>query len=111
MGWSAERTEAFDGWWDTLTEPDQRKIVASVEALLVKGPTAGRPLVDSVKHSRYSNMKELRVTRTMRVFFAFDPAQTAVLLIGGSKSGNTKRFYRQMIQKADDIYDRYLGTR
>lgn len=111
MSWNADRTEDFDEWWSTLTDSDQRKIVSSVEALLVKGPAAGRPLVDSVKESRHSNMKELRVTRTMRIFFAFDPAQTAILLIGGDKAGNTKRFYRQMIRRADDIYSRFLRTR
>jgi hypothetical protein len=63
MSWSAERTVEFDDWWETLTDSEQRKIVASVEALLEIGPTAGRPLVDSVEGSRHSNMKELRVSR------------------------------------------------
>lgn len=37
----------------------------------------------------------------MRVFFAFDPERTAVLLIGGDKAGKTKRFYKKMIPVAD----------
>jgi hypothetical protein len=53
-------------------------------------------------------MKELRITQTMRVFFAFDPERTAVLLIGGDKAGKTKRFYKKMIPVADRIYDRHL---
>jgi hypothetical protein len=32
----------------------------------------------------------------------------AVLLIGGDKAGKEKRFYRQMIPKADKIYDAHL---
>ena len=54
-------------------------------------------------------MKELRSTRTIRVFFAFDPRRKAILLIGGDKAGATKRFYRQMISKADRIYDAHLA--
>ncbi|MGB7686000.1 MAG: type II toxin-antitoxin system RelE/ParE family toxin, partial [Solirubrobacterales bacterium] len=96
MSWSAERTAEFDSWWKTLTDPEQRKVVASVEALQELGPTTGRPLVDSVEGSRHSNMKELRVTQTMRIFFAFDPQRVAILLIGGDKAGKTKRFYKRM---------------
>lgn len=110
MSWSAERTDEFDEWWVTLTDSEQRKVVASVEALQEIGPTAGRPLVDSVEGSRHSNMKELRVTQTMRIFFAFDPTRVAILLIGGDKAGKTKRFYKQMIPKADQIYDAHLRS-
>ena len=31
-----------------------------------------------------------------------------MLLIGGDKAGKTKRFYRQMIAKADKIYEAHL---
>jgi hypothetical protein len=61
-----------------------------------------------VKGSKFLNMKELRPTRTLRVFFAFDPRRAAVLLIGGDKAGKTKRFYGQMIAKADTIYESHL---
>lgn len=108
MSWSAERTAEFDEWWKTLTDSEQRKVVASVEALQEIGPTAGRPLVDSVEGSRHSNMKELRVTQTMRIFFAFDPRRVALLLIGGDKAGKTKRFYKRMVPVADSIYQQHL---
>jgi hypothetical protein len=94
--------------WETLTDSEQRKVVASVEALQEIGPTAGRPLVDSLEGSRHSNMKELRVTQTMRIFFAFDRNRVAILLIGGDKAGKTKRFYKQMIPVADAIYQQHL---
>jgi hypothetical protein len=44
----------------------------------------------------------------MRVFFAFDSRRVAILLIGGDKAGQTKRFYRQMVAKADDIYEGHI---
>jgi hypothetical protein len=53
-------------------------------------------------------MKELRPSGSpLRIFFAFDPRQTAILLVAGDKSGDN-RFYDRMIPRADDLYDRYL---
>jgi hypothetical protein len=108
MRWTAERSDEFKKWWETLTESERRKVAISLDELKTRGPNAGRPLVDTVNGSRHPNMKELRATKTIRVFFAFDPRRKAVLLIGGNKAGKTKRFYRQMIAKADKIYDAHL---
>jgi hypothetical protein len=55
-------------------------------------------------------MRELRVQsggRPMRVFYAFDPRRTAILLIGGDKTGDN-RFYERMLPLADDLYDIYI---
>jgi hypothetical protein len=46
--------------------------------------------------------------RRSGVFFAFDPRRKLVLLIGGDKAGRTKRFYRQMIPRADRVYGEHL---
>lgn len=108
MRWTTGRTDEFNDWWETLTTAERRKISVSIEELKDVGPNAGRPLVDTVKGSRHLNMKELRATQTIRVFFAFDPRRKGVLLIGGDKAGKTKRFYRNMIAKADRIYDAHL---
>jgi hypothetical protein len=91
-----------------LAKPERRQVASSIEKLKEKGPSQGRPIVDSVKGSRHSNMKELRASQTTRVFFAFDPRRVAILLIGGNKAGKTTRFYRQTISKADKIYDAHL---
>jgi len=45
-----------------------------------------------------------------RVAFAFDPRRKAVLLVAGDKSGvSEKRFYRQLIEKADRRFDDHLS--
>lgn len=42
--------------------------------------------------------------------FAFDPRRRAILLVCGDKSGGSeKRFYRQLIRKADDRFDDHLA--
>jgi len=58
-------------------------------------------------------MKELRVDASdgvWRVAFAFDPRRKAVLLVAGDKSGvSEKRFYRQLLEKADRRFDDHLS--
>jgi hypothetical protein len=58
-------------------------------------------------------MKELRFVAgdgIRRVAFAFDPKRKAVLLVAGDKSGGSeKRFYRQLIARADDRFDTHLA--
>lgn len=108
MRWRTERTDEFNGWWETLADLEQRRVAGRIRVLEQLGPDAGRPLVDTVDGSKHPNMKELRAGKTTRVFFTFDPRRVAVLLIGGDKAGQTKRFYRQMVSKADKIYDAHL---
>ncbi|MFA7236869.1 MAG: type II toxin-antitoxin system RelE/ParE family toxin [Phycisphaeraceae bacterium] len=43
-----------------------------------------------------------------RVLFAFDPRRSAILLIGGNKTGD-KRWYERMIPLADRLYDEHLA--
>jgi hypothetical protein len=55
-------------------------------------------------------MRELRVQSAgdpLRAFYAFDPRRTAILLIGGNKTGD-RRFYPRMIPIADRLYDEHL---
>lgn len=64
-----------------------------------------------INGSRHPNMKELRTQsagKPIRSFFAFDPRRSAILLIGGDKTGDA-RFYDRMIRIADRLYDIYLS--
>jgi hypothetical protein len=57
-------------------------------------------------------MKELRIQhsgRPYRVLFAFDPRRSAILLIGGDKTGND-RWYEQFVPIADARYERHLKS-
>jgi len=110
MSWNVEFTDEFFAWWESLTEAEQGDVDAGVRHLIDKGPQLGRPYVDSIHGSRHSNMKELRIQakgNPLRTFFAFDPRRSAILLIGGDKTGD-KRFYDRMIPIADGLYDDYL---
>jgi hypothetical protein len=110
VAWEIEFTDEFEQWWSSLTENEQSDVNASVELLEVHGPQLGRPHVDGIKGSMHSNMKELRTQsggQPLRTFFAFDPRRTAILLIGGDKTGDD-RFYARMVPIADRLFDDYL---
>ncbi len=110
MMWNVEITDEFLEWWSLLSPLQQDALQVGIELLESNGPSLGRPHADTVKGSRHPNMKELRTQcsgRPLRTFFAFDPRRSAILLIGGDKSGD-KRFYDKMIPRADVLFDTYL---
>jgi len=74
-----------------------------------RGVQLGHPYSSALKGTRYA-LRELRARSTsspLRVFYAFDPARDAVLLIGGNKKGDDK-FYEQMLPLAERIWEQYL---
>jgi hypothetical protein len=114
--WKILVTTEFETWHLTLAD-NEKIALSNVLALLEhRGPVLGRPHVDRVESSRFHNMKEIRLSNGIRVFFAFDPRRSAVLLIGGNKSEsessspNWNRFYEQLIPVADEIYAGHLLT-
>lgn len=69
-------------------------------------------IVDTVYDSKFTNMKELRVQhrgKPLRAFFAFDPLRQAIVLCIGDKGGK-KRFYKEMLDIADQQYELHLST-
>ena len=110
MVWEVEFTDEFEAWWNTLSEVEQDAIDVSVNLLQELGPHLPRPHADTIHGSLHANMKELRSQcqgRPLRTLFAFDPRRTAILLVGGDKTGDD-RFYERMIPLADGLYDEHL---
>jgi hypothetical protein len=109
VAWAVEIGDEFEPEFDQLHEEVQTEILALSRLLEKFGPQLGRPCVDTLKGSRHANMKELRFSAAhgeWRVAFAFDPRRKGILLIAGDKSGRSeKRFYRELIRKADDRFD------
>jgi len=59
--WTVITTDLFDEWLEQQDESTQEKVLAALVVLQQQGPGLGRPLVDSVNDSKFTNMKELRV--------------------------------------------------
>ena len=106
-----EYTDEFGVWWESLTEEDQVSVDRLVRLLEARGAALGHPYSSQIKGSRHGRMRELRIQhrgRPLRVFYAFDPRQMAVLLIAGDKTGNS-RFYVEMVPVADRLYEEHLN--
>ena len=111
MSWEIEYTDAFEEWWDTLTEQEQEDATAIVELLGEHGAHLPFPYSSGLQGSRFSHMRELRIQShgdPLRVFYAFDQRRVAVLLIGGNKTGKEKQFYKQYVQRADALYEEHV---
>lgn len=109
--WEVEYTDEFGAWWDGLTEVQQVSVSASVGLLRIRGPQLGHPYSSGIGSSRQPRMRELRIQhrgRPFRVLYAFDPRRTAILLIGGDKTGN-HRWYEEFVPLADRLYDDHLA--
>jgi hypothetical protein len=111
--WVVEMADEFEREFDVLHEEVQTEILALSLVLEQFGPQLGRPRVDTLNGSSHSNMKELRFSAAdgeWRVAFAFDPRRKAILLVAGDKSGGSgKRFYRELIRKADERFGTHLA--
>lgn len=110
MAWEVEFTDSFEVWWNTLSETEQGQIDARVRLLMERGPNLGFPFSSQIKSSRFAEMRELRTQvsgEPLRVLYAFDPRRVAILLLGGSKSGE-ERWYEHHVPMADRLFEKHL---
>jgi hypothetical protein len=112
MEWIVLIGDEFEPEFLALSKDVQDETLAMARLLQHSGPNLGRPHVDTLKDSKHANMKEMRFDAAdgvWRVAFAFDPKRRAILLVAGDKSGGSqKRFYRELIRKADQRFDAHL---
>jgi hypothetical protein len=111
--WEVITSESYDAWFEEQDEDDKVVIRSKVYLLGEYGPNLGRPHADTLKGSKkLSNLKELRPkteAHVFRVAYIFDPERKGLLLTGGDKKGkNQKKFYKDLIKQAEQIYAAYL---
>jgi hypothetical protein len=113
MAWDVLFHSEFESEFIELPEAVQNELLARLKLLEKIGPTLGRPNVDTLEGSSFSNMKELRfqLDGLWRFIFAFDPARQAIVLIGGNKQGqNQAKFYRALIKMADARFAAHIAV-
>jgi hypothetical protein len=112
LSWVVEFDDAFEREFDLLDEKVRLKALAIFGLIEEFGPSLGRPKVDTLYDSAFTNMKELRFSvgrEEWRIAFAFDSEQKGILLIAGDKAGkNEKRFYKHLIATADQRFAAHL---
>ncbi len=110
--WAVLFDDDFFPEFTELSKVVQDELLARANVLEQLGPNLSRPYADTLKGSKYRNMKELRFSADQgvwRVAYAIDPRQSAVLLVAGDKTGISQAvFYRRLIDKADRRYARHL---
>lgn len=110
MAWEIEGSDVFERWFDGLDDAERASVIAAVDYLELHGPGLGAPRSSGIHSSRHPHMRELRVQhrgRPFRILYAFDPRRTAILLLGGDKTGDD-RWYERNVPVADALYDAYL---
>src|SRR5450631_3865762 len=112
MTWQVVFAPEFEPEFDALDPAVQDELLAQAGLLERLGPRLGRPRVDTLTGSKHANLKELRFDAAggvWRVAFAFDPRRRAILLAAGDKTGvNERRFYKQLVARADKRYAAHL---
>jgi hypothetical protein len=97
----------------SFSEEIQDELLARLSILRDLGPQLGRPTVDTLKGSKFSNMKELRFNcdGVWRFAFAFDSNREAIILVGGDKEGEDERaFYKKLIEIADKRFEAHIAS-
>ena len=93
MAWEVIFHPAFEAEVLDLPMDVQDEIADKVDRLIQRGPSLGRPYADTLRGSRYANMKELRLSlrrSAWRVAFAFDPMRRAVCCWPGTRKEKMK---------------------
>lgn len=109
----------IESWLNAQDNETVALVFAALEVLQDKGPSLGRPLVDTITGSSVKNLKELRPASTgsseVRILFAFDPRRQAVMLLAGDKSKGKRGkqkwsgWYKKAIPEAEGIYRTHLA--
>ncbi len=110
MPYEVEVSDEFRDWYEPLSEAEQLSVEKVVLMLEEAGPALGFPYSSGIQQSKFNHMRELRIQhegRPYRVLYAFDPARSAFLILGGDKTGDD-RWYETMVPKADAIYQGHL---
>ena len=108
--WKIKTLPTFDDWFKSLSLPEKEDVLAGIYLLEDRGANLSRPYADTLKGSKFKNMKELRVQhkgKPYRIIYAFDPKRHGILILGGNKVGND-RWYKRNIPLADKLFKQYL---
>jgi len=112
--WKVFFHDEFDPEFDAFSQDVQDELLAVAAAVQALGPAADRPHVGTLENPKHPNMKEFRFkanngAEIWRAAFAFDPNREAIVLVAAAKQGvDEKKFYRDLLKKANERYDRHL---
>ena len=114
MAWTAEVTDEFEVWWNSLDEREQVSVDGMIRVLEAHGPTLGPPYSTQIDGSHYPQLKQLRVPHASRrlfcIYYVVDDMRSAVVLLSGSRA-ETGQCPAEQVPVVDRVYTRYLSRR
>ena len=105
-------TDEFEDWFAGLKSAWQDEIDKTIHLLEHFGPAIPRNYSKPIEGSKIKHLCELRVQcqgHPIRILYAFDPTRTAILLLGGDKTGDG-RWYVKNIRIAEKLYHEHLAS-
>lgn len=114
--WEVSFHSDFDAEFQVFTKDVQDQLMAAANVIQRQGPSADRPTVGTLNNVKHRNMKELRFnanngSEIWRAAFAFDTNRQAIILVAADKQGvDQKKFYKDLLKKANDRFDSHLAT-
>ncbi|MBF0336864.1 MAG: type II toxin-antitoxin system RelE/ParE family toxin [Nitrospirae bacterium] len=103
-------SKPFLHWYNDCNDADKYKIKTKIKYCDDNDFALGRPIIDTLQDSRFTNMKEIRVGTPhaqrgqIRILFANDSNGTPVILTGFIKHSND---YTEHINLADKLYSEH----
>jgi hypothetical protein len=95
-------TQTFEDWLAGQTEQVRKQVAVSIGLLVVRGLQLDHPHSSAISGATFP-LRELRPAAgnsSARVFYAFDPERSAVVLCGGSKN-ESGDMYKAAIRVAE----------
>lgn len=114
--WQVFFHDEFDPEFEAFSADVQDELLATLSAVRTLGPQADRPHVRTLVNVKHPNMKELRFkanngAEIWRAAFAFDLNRHAIVLVAADKQGtDEKKFYRDLLRKANTRFDQHLQS-
>jgi hypothetical protein len=109
VAWTVEIGDEFEPEFNALHEDVQDEILAAVSAVWAATGQTARGHSEWVAAREHEGASLQCGRWEWRVAFTFDAKRKAILLVAGDKSGvSEKRFYRELVRRADSRFDAHL---
>lgn len=108
-------TNEFAAWYRDLPEEQWEAVNFSVALLEERGVALQPPHSAGIPGAEHG-IRELRIQSyrfPIRIYYAFNPARQAVLILGGNKKGehDESKWTLRMVRRAEVIFATYLSER
>nr|WP_041231956.1 type II toxin-antitoxin system RelE/ParE family toxin [Deinococcus peraridilitoris] len=99
--WTIILLDEVTAWFDSLDDETTQLVTSAIDMLEERGPSLGRPMVDTLEGTNLPNLKELCPGSSGRSEIRILFVAPGILLTAGDKTGHWKRWYKEHIPIAE----------